>query len=72
MTPLNLDLESVKRILRHCDGDGRKLADFDSQTLLWTLSQLVRHIDRTDTPPPLRPVDIVGPGTFRQTTGDES
>jgi hypothetical protein len=46
--PRNFDLGSVRRILEHCNGDGTKLAEFDPQSLIWMIGQLVRAIDQAN------------------------
>lgn len=46
---MTMDLQSVKRIIDHCDDDGRKLADFDQSALLFAIKQMFREISKLQT-----------------------
>jgi len=41
---MTMDLEAAKRIIEHCDDDGRKLVDFDQSALLFTIKQMYNEI----------------------------
>jgi hypothetical protein len=41
-----MDLQAVKRIIDHCNDDGRKLADFDQSALLFTIKQMFNEISK--------------------------
>jgi hypothetical protein len=41
-----MDLNSAKRMIKHCNDDGRRLEDFDPSALLFTLKQLVREVEK--------------------------
>jgi hypothetical protein len=41
---MTIDLESAKRIIDHCNDDGRRLADFDQSALLFTIKQLYKEV----------------------------
>lgn len=42
---MTCDIESVRRIVSHCQGDGRRLADYDPSTVLFVIRALLREVD---------------------------
>jgi hypothetical protein len=40
------DIESIRRMVTGCDGDGKGLRRYDDAQILFSLSQLLREVDR--------------------------
>ena len=43
---MTVDIESIRRMILSCEGDGRRLDRYDSSQILFALSQLIKEIDR--------------------------
>ena len=42
---MTADIESIRRMVAHCKGDGRRLADYDLDAVLFALRALLREVD---------------------------
>ena len=43
---MTVDIESIRRMVTQCEGDGRRLALYDPAQILFALTHLLKEVDR--------------------------